>query len=151
VAGIVLLGVAAFLVLQHLPSFADALRDRPARVEYVSSPTPFWLVKLMDLDLVLPAALTAGIGLLRGRDWARTAGYTIVGAYTLLGASVTGMGITMLVHHDPDASVPVTAGFALFALGFAALCAVLYRPLFGPSLPAAAMRAPARSGPKTSV
>src|SRR6185503_12031923 len=48
----VLFAVAGFLVLQHLPSFVDALRDSPSRVEYLSSPTPFWLVKLMDLGIV---------------------------------------------------------------------------------------------------
>ncbi|MFG2045468.1 hypothetical protein [Dactylosporangium sp. NPDC048998] len=128
----VLFAVAFFLVLQHMPSLADALRDTPTRAEYVSSPTPFWLVKLMDLGIVVPAAIAAGVGAARGAAWARTPVYAIVGAYTLLGASVAGMGITMYVNNDPDASLAVAAGFTLFALVFAWLSFVVYRPLFRP-------------------
>jgi hypothetical protein len=130
VAG-VLGAVAVFLVLQHLPSFVDALRDTPTRVEYVSSPTPFWLVKLMDLGIVAPAAIATAIGAARAAAWARVPVYAIVGAYSLLGASVAGMGITMYVNDDPDASPAVAAGFTVFALMFAVLFAVLCRPLFG--------------------
>jgi hypothetical protein len=128
----VLFAVVLFLVAQHLPTFVDALRDSPTRTEYLSSPSVFWLVKLMDLGIVAPAALATGLGLWRGAAWARTPMYAIVGAYALLGASVTGMGITMSVNDDPDASIALTVGFALFALVFAALAVVLYRPLFRP-------------------
>ncbi|MQA03365.1 MAG: hypothetical protein GEV07_11785 [Streptosporangiales bacterium] len=41
-----LLAVAAFLVVGlHLGSYLDALRSEPTRVEYVSSPSAFWIVK----------------------------------------------------------------------------------------------------------
>lgn len=127
----VLVAVVVFLVLgQHLPSFVDALRDTPARTEYVSSPTPFWLVKLMDLGIVVPAAIATAVGLFRGWTWARKPMYAIVGAYALIGASVAGMGITMLVNDDPDASLPVAVGFTVFALLFAGLGVTLFRPLF---------------------
>jgi len=126
----VLFAVVVFLVGQHVPSFLDALRDTPTRVEYVSSPTPFWLVKLMDLGIVVPASIVTGIGVVRGGAWAGRLVYAIVGAYALIGASVAGMGITMYVNDDPDASLAVAAGFTLFALVFAALAVVLYRPLF---------------------
>ncbi len=36
----------------------------------------------------------------------------------------------MNLHADPDASLAMTAGFALFTAFFAALAAALYRPLF---------------------
>jgi hypothetical protein len=126
----VLVAVVVFLVGQHLPSFVDALRDSPSRTEYVSSPTPFWLVKLMDLGIVAPAALATAIGLIRRAAWARKPMYAIVGAYALLGASVAGMAITMLANDDPDASFGIAAGFTVFALLFAMLAVVVYRPLF---------------------
>jgi hypothetical protein len=125
----VLAAVAVFLVGQHLPSLVDALRDTPTVVGYVSSPTPFWLVKLMDLGIVVPLAGATAIGLARGRPWARRSAFAILGAYTLLGASVAGMAITMLINGDPDASAGITAGFILFTLAFAALTGAQYRAL----------------------
>lgn len=127
-----LFAVALFLSGQHLPTLVDALRDNPTRTEYLSSPTTFWLVKLIDLGIVVPAALAAGLGLLRGAEWARRPMYAIVGAYTLIGASVTGMAVTMNLNDDPDASPALTAGFATLTLAFAALAYFLYRPLFQP-------------------
>jgi hypothetical protein len=134
----VLLTVAAYLVFGlHLPSLVDALRDTPTRIEYVSSPTPFWLVKLMDLGIVAPVAIVTAVGLLRGAAWARRPMYAIVGAYALLATSVAGMAITMYANHDPDSSLATVAAFALFALAFGALAAALYRPLVATSFPAA--------------
>lgn len=91
---------------------------------------------VLGLAVAVTAIATAA-GLRLGTPWARTPMYAIVGAYTMLGAAVAGMGIAMLVNHDPDASVPVAAGFTLFALAFAGLAAVLYRPLFRSPTPAA--------------
>jgi hypothetical protein len=127
----VLLFVAVYLVFGlHLGSLVDAMRDAPTRVEYVSSPTPFWLVKLMDLGIVVPVAVTAAVGVLRGTARARRTMYAIVGGYALLAASVAGMAITMLANGDPDSSAPTVAVFVCFALTFLALAVALYRPLF---------------------
>jgi hypothetical protein len=87
----------------------------------------FWVVKLMDLGIVVPAALTTGVGLLRGLAWARKTMYALVGWLALLGSAVAAMGITMLVRDDPDASVALTSGFAAAALGLIALALALYR------------------------
>lgn len=86
----------------------------------------------MDLGILAPAAVVTGVGLGRGAAWARKPMYAIVGAYALLGASVAGTAVTMVVKDDPDASVAVAAGFAVFAAVFGALAVVLYRPLFRP-------------------
>jgi hypothetical protein len=130
VAAAALLAVAFFLLLQHLPSLVDAWRQVPQRTEYVSSPTPFWLVKLMDLGIVIPAAVAAAIGLLQASPWATRAMYAIVGAYALLGASVVGMAITMYAHDDPDASIATVVGFTALAGVFLALAIAVYRPLW---------------------
>jgi hypothetical protein len=130
IAAVVLLGIVLYLAGMHLPSLADALHDTPTHTEYVSSPTAFWIVKLMDLGIIAPVALAAGVGLLRGAGWVRVPTYAILGAYTLIGASVTGMGITMYINDDPDASLALTAGFAAFTFAFAALSIAMYRPLF---------------------
>ncbi|HEX8627736.1 MAG TPA: hypothetical protein VF755_06150 [Catenuloplanes sp.] len=140
VAGVLLLVIAAFVVVGlHLPSFVDAIRDQPTAVQYLSSPTPFWLVKLMDLGIIVPGAVAVGIGALRHREWARKPVYAILGAYTLIGASVAGMGITMSLRDDPDASMATLVGMTLLAVLLTAVTCYVYRPLF--------RRAGARSGP----
>lgn len=129
--GIALLAVAAFLALGlHLRSMVTAWTDPTALTEYASSPTPFWLVKLMDLGVVVPLALVTGVGLLRASAWAIRVMYPLLTAYTCLAVSVAAMAVVMAVRDDPDASVALVAGFAGFALLFSALTAAAYRPLF---------------------
>jgi hypothetical protein len=129
-AGILLVAIAAFVVVVlHLRSYVDAVGGHPSSLGYLSSPTPFRLVKLMDLGIVVPAAVAVGVGLLREGAWAVRPMYAIVGAYTLLGASVTGMALTMLLRGDPEASAAALVGSALVTVALAAFCAVLYLPL----------------------
>ncbi len=130
-AGVLLLVIAAFVVLGlHLPNYLDAMRDHPSTVQYLSSPTAFWLVKFMDLGIVVPAAITVGVGSLRHRSWARKPVYALLGAYTLIGVSVAGMAITMVARDDPDASLTTAAGATLMAALLAAVSGYVYRPLF---------------------
>jgi hypothetical protein len=145
-AGILLVAIAAFVVVVlHLRSYVDAVGGRPSSVAYLSSPTPFWLVKLMDLGIVVPAAVAVGVGLLRDRAWAVKPMYAIVGAYTLLGASVTGMAVTMVLRGDPEASAATLVGSALVTGALAAFCVVLYGPLLRP-LRVAGLPVPAQPG-----
>jgi hypothetical protein len=150
-AGVVLLLVAAFLVLGlHLPSLLDALGGAPTSTELRSSPTAFWVVKLMDLGIIVPSAIATGVGLLRRHAGARRAAYAILGGYTLLAWGVTAMGAVMVANGDPDASVGLVVGFGGFAAAFTALTGALYRPLLRrPPRPLAsgADRAPALSAP----
>jgi hypothetical protein len=137
-AGVVLLVLAAFLVVGlHLPSLVDAMAVEPTSIEYTSSPTAFWIVKLMDLGIIVPAAVVIGVGLLRGAVWARKAGYAIFGGYTLLAAAVAGMAVVMYVSADPDASLVNVAAFSGFTVAIGWLTARLYRPLFTTPRPAA--------------
>jgi hypothetical protein len=130
-AGTLLLVIAVFVVVGlHLPNYLDAMRDHPSTVQYLSSPTVFWLVKFMDLGIVVPAAITVGVGALRRRPWARKPVYALLGAYTLIGSSVAGMAITMAVRHDPDASLATAVGSTLMATLLAAVTVYVYRPLF---------------------
>jgi hypothetical protein len=129
-AGALLL-VATFLAVGlHLPMLPDALSDTPTRVEYVSSPTAFWLVKFMDLGILVPGALAVGVGLLKGRAWAREAVYAVLGGFALIGVSVASMAAVMLMRGDPDASVGLVVAFGGFAAVYIALTVGLYHPLF---------------------
>jgi hypothetical protein len=126
--GSVLLLVAAFLLLGlHLPSMVAAWTDPYSLTEYASAPTPFWMVKLMDLGIVVPVAVATGLGLLRGRGWARRAAYPLLTGYTCLAVSVTAMASVMLARHDPDASVALLTGFGAFTVALVALTITAYR------------------------
>jgi hypothetical protein len=130
-AGILLLVIAAFVVLGlHLPNYLDAMPDNPSTVQYLSSPTAFWLVKFMDLGIVVPAAIAVGVGALRHRPWARRPVYALLGAYILIGVSVAGMAIVMAARHDPDASTVTVIGSVLMAALLAGATGYVYRPLF---------------------
>jgi hypothetical protein len=130
-AGISLLAVAVFLVVgQHLRSLLVAWTDPAALTEYSSSPTPFWMVKLMDLGIIVPAAIASGIGLLLGARWALKIMYPLLTGYAFLAASVASMAVVMYTKGDPDASLTLMAAFLAFALLFAGLALMIYRPFF---------------------
>jgi hypothetical protein len=130
-SGILLIVIAVFVVLGiHLPGLVDALRDQPKGSAYLATPTTFWVVKFYDLGIVVPAALTVGVGLLRRQSWARKPAYAILGGYMLLGCSVAGMAWSMSLSGDPDASLPLAIGMTALAGAGAGFAYVLYRPLF---------------------
>jgi len=130
-SGITLVVIAAFVALGlHLPTLVDALGDHPSGAAYLGAPTLFWVVKFYDLGIVVPAALTVGIGLLRRQVWARKPAYAILGAYVLIGWSVAGMGWSMLISGDPDASVMTVVAVTAIACTGAVFAYFLYRPLF---------------------
>ena len=83
--------------------------------EYLAAPVVFWLVKFMDLGLVVPAVTAVAIGALRGRAWAIEATYAVVGWIALLGSSVAGMAIVMQATGDPASTIANTIAFGVFA------------------------------------
>ena len=130
-SGITLIVIAVFVAVGlHLPTLVDALGDHPSGAAYLDAPTLFWVVKFYDLGIVVPAALTVGIGLLKRQVWARKPAYAILGAYVLIGWSVAGMGWSMLISGDPDASVAMAVAVTGIASAGAVFAYFLYRPLF---------------------
>ena len=131
VVGLVLLGVAAYVVLGiHLGSYLDAVSSEPSRAEYLDAPTAFWAVKLWDLAVVVPAAVVIGVGMLRRRAWARAPMYALLGGYLLLACAVCGMAWVMQLEGDPAGSL-VQALASTGVVGLLGVAAArLYRPLF---------------------
>lgn len=71
---------AAFLAVGlHLPGLVDAWSAQPSAPEYLADPAVFWLVKLMDLALVVPALVAVRWGTLRRKPWAKRARYGAAG------------------------------------------------------------------------
>jgi hypothetical protein len=142
--GAILLTLAAFVVFgMYLANgFVSAMTDFPAFVaerastsEIDEHPTAYWLVAALDLAVVVPITVAAGIGLLRHRRWARHAFYGVVGWFALVPGSVAAMAITMVVRDDPAGDGPKTAVFTVAAVVFTALGASAFRSLFGRSDP----------------
>ena len=149
-SGILLVAMAVFVVFGiHLRALVDAMGDQPTGAEYLALPMTFWVVKFYDLGIVAPAALAVGIGLLRRQPWARKPAYGILGGYVLLGWSVAGMGWSMLLDADPDASVGVVLGSTGLAAAGTVFAYFLYRPLFRPTT--SRCRAQSRAPPDSST
>ena len=71
---------ALFLVVGlHLPGVIDALSAVPTNAAYLDSPTAFYLVKLMDLGLIVPASIAVGVALTRRSRWAEKIMYPLIG------------------------------------------------------------------------
>lgn len=127
------LAVAAFLALGlHLPGLVAVWQGQPGP-EYLADPVVFWLVKFMDLGLVVPLLAAVAAGLLRARRWARGARYAAASWAALLGSSVAGMAIVMQVSGDPAASAGNTIAFGAFALVALGLAALLHARLLRPT------------------
>jgi hypothetical protein len=128
--GIFFLFMAVFLVGGlHLPGLIDAWADQPASPEYLADPAVFWLVKFMDLGIVVPGLVVAGIGLLRPSLWVAKIKYAAVGWAALLGSSVAGMAIVMQLTGDPAATFANTIAFSVFAAISLGMAWLVYSPL----------------------
>lgn len=127
---VILFTMAAFLTVGlHLPGLVDAWAAEPAAPEYLADPNVFWLVKLMDLGMVVPGMTAIGVGILRRAAWAHKAKYVAIGWFATLGSSVAGMAVLMQLENDPAATMVNTVTFAGFAALALTLAFVLYRPL----------------------
>ncbi len=127
----VMFGVAAFIAVgRWLPMVADLMSGAPTNPDYLENPTSALLIGLLDLGLIVPAAIAAGIGLRRGFRWAREAAYAVIGWFALVPAAVAAMAITMVINEDPAGSGAAALFFSAAATLFTAGAVHLYRPLF---------------------
>jgi len=126
----VMAGVVAFIaVVRWLPALATLTSGRDLGAAWHDNPTAYLLVGLLDVGLVVPAAVAAGIGLRRGARWARLAAHAVVMWFALVPASVAAMAIAMVVRDVPDASPAAAYGFSIAAVIFMAAAAGLIRPV----------------------
>jgi hypothetical protein len=114
---VVLLGTAAFIGLGRWASpLADAMSGHPTGSAYLDNPTAFWLIVLLDVGVIVPAMIAAGLGLRLGARWARTAACVLFAWMALVPASVAAMAVAMYVREDPQgtlANMVVMLGLAL--------------------------------------
>lgn len=122
-----LLGVNAFFALAWTMSLVKVLGGGTVTQEYRDSATFFWLIRLMDLAFVIPAAFITGVGLLQRRLWATRLGYALAGFQTLLVGSVAGMAVSMIARNDPAASPVMLVVIVALTLALAIVSALALR------------------------
>jgi hypothetical protein len=114
-----LIVLALFFTLTWVRGIADVIGGKQVQ-EYQQDPVLFWLVRVMDLAFVIPAALIAGVGLLRCSGWATRLATATTSFLTLEVAAVAGMASAMLLRDDPSASLALLVVTLVSALALAA-------------------------------
>ena len=136
-AAVVMIGVGGLLGLAWIKAIADVIGGTRT-AEYLDGPGLFWLVKTMDLALVIPAAIATGVGLLRHSPAAARAASGVTAWLTLMMASVAAMGAVMWARDDPSASPAFVLVLVPAAVAMALLTVAFWRARLGPAHPPAA-------------
>jgi hypothetical protein len=134
--GTALLVPNALFALAWIRQIADFLGGERSQA-YRDDPRLWWLIKLIDLSLVIPASLVVGIGLLRRRPGAIKAAYGLSGFLACLVGSIGSMGAVQIVKGDPSASPAVVVIALAAALGVGSVTARLLRVYDTQVMPAA--------------
>lgn len=128
--GVVLLVLAAFVVSRYLDAVTGTVDGQPIAAEFADARTFYWSIVLLDLGVVVPATVIAGIALIRGARPAHTALYAVLGWFALVPPSVAAMAATMVVNDDPHGSIGQVITLSVVAVLFAGFAVRVYRPLF---------------------
>jgi hypothetical protein len=124
-SGALLLSLGAFIVSRYLPVVSDGAL--PA--EFAHARTFFWSIFFLDLGIVVPATVVAGIGLLRSAPAAHTALYALMGWYALVPPSVAAMSAAMVINNDPHAVAGQAVMFGVVAVIVAVLATWVFLPV----------------------
>lgn len=131
-AAVVMIGVGGLLGLAWLKAIADVIGGTKS-AEYLDGPGLFWLVKTMDLALVIPAAIVTGVGLLRRSPAASRAASGVTAWLALMMASVAAMGAVMWAQDDPSAQPAFVAILVPAAVAMGLLTVAFWRARLGTS------------------
>jgi hypothetical protein len=123
----VLIVVGTLLALAWSRSIVEVMGGTPS-TEYLEHPGAFWLVRTMDLALVIPATIATGIGLLRRSMLAVKAACAVTAGIALLAAAVGSMAVAMVVRDDPAADPAFAAILLPAAVILGALTWRLWQP-----------------------
>ena len=146
--GLVLMGLAAFVLVRYLPALSGAVGREPIAAEFRDARTFFWSIVLLDLAVVVPLTAAAAVALLRGTPAGHRALYGVVGWFALVPPSVTAMAAVMLVRDDPHASVSTLFLLTMATLAFWAVAgSVLGRLVRGGATPGNRSQTPGPNDP----
>ena len=114
-------GLALFVISRYLGAFAGSATEEPLTEELANDPAMFWTIVLLDMGVVVPAALVTAVTLFQRQPSAPKALYALTGWFTLVPVSVAAMAIVMLIRDDPHRSAASAFIFTVAAVLFAAL------------------------------
>jgi hypothetical protein len=109
--------------LGQLAAYAGGERSQA----YRDDPILWWLVKMLDLGIIIPVSLVVGVGLLRNNPVTLKAASGVTGFLACLVGSVAAMGAVQLVKAQPGTSAAFVAVVALVALGIGGVAIPLIR------------------------
>jgi hypothetical protein len=127
--GVVMLGLALFVVLRYAGAVAGSFRTTAIPEEFAAARTFYWSIYLLDLGVVVPCTIIGAIALLRGRQLGRRALYAVTGWFALVPPSVASMAAVMLVNDDPHASAGTVIALTVASVVFGVFTVIVYRPL----------------------
>ncbi len=126
------LGLAVFVFARYLPLLSGATSEEPLTEEFADDPAMYWSIVLLDLGIVVPAAIAVAVAVFRGSSKAAQALYALLGWFVLVPVSVAAMAIVMLANDDPNRSAPTAILLSTAALVFAAFAAWVHARLTRP-------------------
>lgn len=127
--GLLLLGLAAFVLLRYVPLLGGGLTESVIPDEFAEAPAFYWSIVLLDLGLVVPITCVAAVAVLRGSSVAVPALYAVVGWFALAPPSVAAMAVVMVITGDPHASAATMTLLVVAAVAFGAVAWRLFVPL----------------------
>jgi hypothetical protein len=125
----ILIAISVLIGLAWIASIAGVIGGGTLTQEYQDDPSLFWLIRLMDLGFVIPAALMTAVGLLRHAAWSIRLAWALTGFQTLLTGSVASMAIAMTVRDDPSADAVLLMVTVATTLTLLAVSALMLRGL----------------------
>jgi hypothetical protein len=127
--GWVLVALAAFVLLRYTGAVLGAFTGEPLGAEFAEERTFFWSIVLLDLGVVVPCTVAAGVALLRGATVGGRALYAVVGWFALVPPSVASMALVMWVRDDPHASLATVVLLGVASVVFGAFAWHTLRPV----------------------
>lgn len=127
--GYVAIGLGVFVIFRYLPALAGSLGEEDLTDEFAQDPAMFWTIFLLDLGVIVPAAVATAIATFRRAAVASKAIYVLLGWFTLVPISVASMSIVMLINDDPNKSVGSMVMFSIAAVLFTAFAVWVHLPL----------------------
>ena len=128
-SAVLLFALAAFVLLRYAGAVAGSFTGTQIEGEFAEERTFFWSIFLLDLGIVVPCTVAAGVALMRGAAVGQRGLYALVGWFALVPPSVTAMAVVMWAREDPHASVPTVLMLSAATLVFGALAWHTLRPL----------------------
>ena len=134
-SGVLLFALSAFVLLRYSGAVVGAFTGAHLPGEFADERTFFWSIFLLDLGIVVPCTVAAGVALVRHTAVGQRALYAVVGWFALVPPSVTAMAVVMWARNDPNASVPTAVMLSLASLAFGAFAWHTAHPLLtGPGM-----------------